>query len=349
MANNGKEIESGKYFELLSNKYKNKSTPVLERIQEQMSPLVQLMDVPEYLIKAGRTGQKITEKLTRLQLKIAKGNKSWQGLVVAFPGSQNELSTRVVGTPYLREILFPILDLHHRIQEFEDMNLPCVYFIGERFSDVFIRKFYLLDQVIPLVIILTNDLFNCYLNKSQPPVVKGDSSHESWSSMKLCQKMLSGLSIPTLKGPFETKFLSHEVPCSEGSENPERLDILGYDNKDGTLIAFELKGPKADRVQLENLFLQGMEHQNWLERNKMAIKLLYDRKCPKNRPINSRKRVRLILGFYQSEVYGVNVPDLFFELRRQARVSDPYLDIDFVRLAVVGDEVKLSLFENDRY
>ena len=63
------------------------------------------------------------------------------------------------------------------------------------------------------------------------------------------------------------------------------------------IVTFELKGPNAGRVELENLFLQGLEHRNWIEKNKMTLKLLFD-SGPKGKWINTRKRVRLLLGFY---------------------------------------------------
>ena len=104
------------------------------------------------------------------------------------------------------------------------------------------------------------------------------------------------------------------------------MDILGYDKTDHSLVAFEIKGPHPSRVDLENLFLQGLEHQKWLELNKMAVKFVID--GPKGRRVNTKKRVRLVLGFFNKEV-----PDLFWELRRQALRHDRYLRIDFVRFA----------------
>jgi len=134
------------------------------------------------------------------------------------------------------------------------------------------------------------------------------------------------------------RFLCSEVPCSEGTENPERLDILGYDEYDHALLAFELKGENAGRVELENLFLQGIEHRNWLEKNKMAIKLLFDG-GPRGKRINTRKRVRLLLGYY-----GGNVPHLFDELRTEAIRRDPYLEIDFIKIENADGEVVVMQF-----
>ena len=109
---------------------------------------------------------------------------------------------------------------------------------------------------------------------------------------------------------------------------PERLDVLGVDNEDRSLVAFEIKGPDCGQVELENLFLQGLAHRRWLERNKMAVELMFD--GPRGRRINARKRVRLLLGFFQEEV-----PALFWEMREEA-MRDPYLRIDFVDFAHSG-------------
>lgn len=117
------------------------------------------------------------------------------------------------------------------------------------------------------------------------------------------------------------------------------MDILGYDESDHSLVAFELKGLVANRVEIENVFLQGIEHRNWLEKNKMAMKLLFDR-GPKGKRINTRKRVRLLLGFY-----GEKVPHIFNELRKESKRRDPYTEIDFVRISNKYDGIILSPFE----
>lgn len=167
-------------------------------------------------------------------------------------------------------------------------------------------------------------------------------NRESWTQMKLCEKMntAEGLTIRTEGKASTIKFLSSEVPCSEGTENPERLDILGYEDSDHALIAFELKRMNASRVELENLFLQGMEHSNWLEKNKYAIKLLFD-DGPRGKRINERKRVRLLLGFY-----GAKISHLFEELRKEAVRRDPYLEIRFIRLANRNSEDLVAIFRS---
>ena len=336
------EIEKQKYYRELSNRKLSYAT--INAIKDYMAGQnMKLEPVPEGLLEKKANDQRTTHQLTRLDLSIIRGNKSWEGLVVGFPGTKQDLATNSVGTPYLRMILYPILDLYHRIQEDSGKAFPCVYFIGERFSSTFLRKFYLLDQVIPHVIILTGDLFKCSKNKLSASITQKDSTYESWTQMKLCQKMASpeGLQIPIRKGAIHTRMLSHEVPCAEGTDNPERLDILGYDIKNKALIAFEIKGSNVGRVELDNLFLQAIEHRNWLEQNKMAVKFLFD-KGPRGERVNTKKRVKLILGFY-----GSKVPDLFFELRQEATRSDKFLDIDFVHLINEDGEVQLSRFDND--
>jgi hypothetical protein len=189
--------------------------------------------------------------------------------------------------------------------------------------------------------VLTHDIYECSKNKHQPPITNKDQRAEAWTQVKLSQKTDSkeGLIIPTKTKNITAKFLSSEIPCNEGTENPERLDILGYDESGHGLIAFELKGPLADRVELENLFLQGLEHRNWIEKNKMAVKLLFD-DGPRGKKINTRKRVRLMLGFY-----GETVPHIFHELRDQAKRRDRHTEIDFVKISPVDGEIRLSLLE----
>jgi hypothetical protein len=328
------------YFDLLKTKDFSKET--ITNIQARISNLgLKIGQISPDLYTNKKYGEKITNYLTRLNLSFIEGNSSWEGLMVGFPGNVEELSTKSVGTPYLRMILYPILDLHHRLQQVhEGKKLPCIYFVGERFSDVFLRKFELLKEVVPNIIVLTHDVYECAKNKSVPPKTEKTQRNESWTQMKLCEKMNSkeGLIIPTKPNQITLKFLASEIPCNEGTGNPERLDILGYDAVDHGLVAFELKGLVGDRVQIENLFLQGIEHRNWIEKNKMAIKLLFDN-GPRGRRINTRKRVRLLLGFY-----GERVPHIFFELREEAQRRDRHTRIDFVQLSNTNDEVKLSQF-----
>lgn len=287
--------------------------------------LKQLDDFPEELLKKGKWGEKITDNLGRLELRISKGNKSWEGLVVGFPGTKKQLSTEFVGTPYIREILYPILDLHRRLQQYNRRKMPCIYLLGERFNDVFLRKFRLLNTVTPHVVVLTDDLLHCIKSNSFKVPAPQKKLNEAWIQYNLCKKMLSnnGLSLCGIT----TKLLAFEVPTHEGTKNPERLDILGYDANDGTLIALELKGPDCGRVQLENLFLQGMEHRNWLEENKMAVKFMFE--GPRGDKINTRKRVRLMLGFCDK-----TAPNIFYELREIACKKDKHLNIDFCRFNI---------------
>ncbi len=97
------------------------------------------------------------------------------------------------------------------------------------------------------------------------------------------------------------------------------------------MLHLKLKGPEASRLESENLFLQGMEHRNWLEKNKMAVKLLFDN-GPRGRRINTKKRVRLVLGLFSD-----HIPQLFIKLKEQACKEDKYLYVDIVNLRVVKD------------
>jgi len=329
------------YFKLLTTR--SLSSTTINSVIEHITSLgLRKTEVPPSLIKKNEYGEKITDYLTRLHLSVIEGNPSWEGLLVGFPGNVKELSTKSVGTPYLRMILYPVLDLHHRLLGiYPEKRLPCIYFVGERFTDVFLRKFELLKEVVPNIIVITHDIYECSKNKTLPPITRETKRKESWTQMKISQRMNSkeGLVIPTKKKDLSIKFLSSEVPCNEGTENPERLDILGYDQSDHSLIALELKGQSANRVELENLFLQGIEHRNWVEKNKMVVKLLFDG-GPKGRRINTRKRVRLLLGFY-----GEKVPHIFEELRDESKRRDPYTEIDFVRISNKDDGIILSHFE----
>lgn len=293
-------------------------------IKNFLDDKIKIGDLPEGLVKPGKEG--ISGHLTKLPLLLAKGNKSWRGLVLGFPGSKEELSTYSVGTPYLRKILYPTLKLHERLNKLEGNKQPCLYILGDSFSDVFLRKFRLLRALIPNVVIITKGLIKCERTASEDIVEPKNKVTERWIQGYLCEKMRNpgGLRIQLQGDPISTGLLGYELPTSEGTLYPERLDILGYDKKDHSLIAFEIKGPDCGRTELENLFLQGMEHRNWLEENKRAIKLVFD--GPNGTKINTRKRVRLILGFC-----GKKVPHLFLKLREQALREDPYLKIDFCR------------------
>ncbi len=329
------ELKKGEYFSALT-KGKLDMAPVKDLLTElELDSRLSVECVPSELVQQTESQAKITEELTRLGVYVARGLKSWGGLVVTFPGSTKQLTTEIVGTPYLRRILYPILDLHRRINShYQDEHLPCLYLLGTRFPDVFLRKFRLLASVTPHVIVITSDLLNKAKslraeNKSAVLPEFPDKVNEAWVQAWLCRKMMdepNGLQVPVNSGNIQLGYLGREFPTSEGTTQPERLDILGFDKADGSLVAFEIKGPACSRVDLENLFLQGLEHQKWLELNKMAVKFVLD--GPKGKRINTRKRVRLILGFFQDEV-----PDLFWELRCQALRHDRYLEIDFVHFA----------------
>jgi hypothetical protein len=61
----------------------------------------------------------------------------------------------------------------------------------------------------------------------------------------------------------------------------------------------------------------------------MGIKFMLD--GPRGGRINTRKRVRLILGFFDEQV-----PGLFRDMREEAMQRDRHLEIGFVRFAQPG-------------
>jgi hypothetical protein len=210
---------------------------------------------------------------------------------------------------------------------------------------VFLRKFSFLKSLVPHVIVLTEDLRKCAdPKKIQVLAFSYDQINENYFQKSLCKQMSSelGLKLPFSKGKdLQVGLISYEVPTVAGTKMPERLDILGYDIDDHSLVAFEIKGPDAGRPELENLFFQGLEHRNWLEENKMAVKFAFD--GPKGNRINTRKRVKLILGFC-----GEEVPKLFLGLRNDALKRDRHLQIGFCRFltpSTVGEHVRVSRFD----
>jgi len=265
---------------------------------------------------------KITGYIGKLELYKCSGNRSWEGLVVGFPGTIQDLTPEYVGTPYLRKILYPILDLHMKLNKKE--NFPCLYILGSRFNDVFLRKFRFLNTLIPHVIVLTEDLRK-NAERKEKKVQSGKESlrREQYYQKKLCDMMgtKEGLKIYTDKNKqLCLGFLSYEFPTVQGTKNLERLDILGFDLDDHSLVAFEIKGPEASEIEMENLFFQGMEHRNWLEENKMAVKFAFE--GPSGQTIHTRKRVKLILGFFDDFVV-----ERFERLKTQAMKKDKYLEI----------------------
>jgi hypothetical protein len=83
--------EYGQYFSDLTNK-KLLTRPV-EPILAHMRKIMKLEDVPSVVLRQGEYGLKVTEQLTRLEHSIVRGNKSWEGLAVAFPGDRHDLTT----------------------------------------------------------------------------------------------------------------------------------------------------------------------------------------------------------------------------------------------------------------
>ena len=332
----GKEVKEAYVRSLIDGSLSHKSLDELSGFIKDRGMRIERL--PEELLKQN----KATKNLTRLELSVCYGNRSWEGLIIGFPGNRQELSTKHVGTPYLRLILYPILELYARLRQQSARAMPCLYLLGERFNDVFLRKFSFFKSLIPHVIVLTGDLRK-YALHSAAPTDKAKKINEYYIQKSMCEQMLSdnGLILPVNNDKsIKAGLISHEVPTVAGTTNPERLDILGYDLQDNSLIAFELKGPQAGRIELGNLFFQGMEHRNWLEENKMAVKFAFD--GPNGKKINTRKRVKLVLGFC-----GDKVPPIFIDLKAQALRKDRHLQIEFCRFLTpnrLGEIVKVSRF-----
>ena len=283
---------------------------------------------PDEIVK--RIGQKL-----HLELQVCRGKKSWEGLVVGFPGTIEDLSTQNVGTPFLRKILYPLLLLQREVKLHYSRPMPCLYLVGSRFNDVFLRKFSFLNSLVPHVIVMSGDLRNWEERKAgHIPIEPATSINEYCLQKSLCEQMKSndGLVLPLGRdGNIRSGQLSYEVPTVAATEDKERMDILGYDRDDHSFVVFEIKGPDAGKAELENLFFQGMEHRDWLEENKMAVK--FAREGPRGVNINTRKRVKLVLGFC-----GETVPKLFIDLKTEALRKDRFLQIGFCRLIPPDDK-----------
>jgi len=280
----------------------------------------------------------------KIEYWVCRGNRSWEGLVVGFPGTKKDLSTKNVGTPFIRKILYPLLALHRGLSLHYSRPMPCLYLLGDHFNDVFLRKFSFLDSLVPHVIVLSDDLRKWVCRKAgHKPIEPAVQINEYYFQKSLCERMDSdeGLLLPSSSGKnIRVGLISYEVPTVASTLKTERLDILAYDQDDHSLVAFEIKGPDASRPELDNLFFQGFEHRNWLEENKMALKFAIH--GPRGKEINTRKRVKLVLGFC-----GDKIPELFFDLKTQALKKDRFLQIDFCRLIPpleYGAEVKVESF-----
>ncbi|MEA2005726.1 MAG: hypothetical protein U9O50_05650 [Acidobacteriota bacterium] len=295
-------------------------------------------ELPDEILK--QTGYR-----PKIEYWVCRGNQNWEGLVVGFPGTKNDLSTRNVGTPFLRKLLYPMLILHRSLRHYYSRPMPCLYLIGDCFNDVFLRKFRFLSSLVPHVIVLSGDLQRwVYRKAGHKPTKKADKINEYYLQKFLCDRMdpEKGLRFPISSGKsIRVDLISYEVPTVAGTLKTERLDILGYDLDDHSLVAFEIKGSDADRPELENLFFQGLEHRNWLEENKMAVKFAID--GPRGKRINTRKRVKLILGFCKEKI-----PELFLDLKTQALRRDRFLQLEFCRLIPplkYGGDVKVERFK----
>lgn len=300
------------------------SLEAVDNILKFLSKYMVISEIPADILNSG---SKLTYHLTSLPIYIAKGHNSWSGIIICFPGKKEDLKTENISTPYIRSILYPILELSRRVKENEKGRFECIYIVGEYISEVLLRKFRLLQAITPNLIVLSKNIIPLADSVCALPTPGIGKINEDFVQKTLCAKMIAapeGLVIPTRTGNIRIGYIKHEMKAKDGTKEPEKLDILCYDKDDGSLIAFEIKGPDCSRVELENLFLQGIEHQVWVEENKRAIKLFHE--GPRGKAINSRKRVKLLLGFF-----GNIVPSLFYELRDQAEHEDRHLKIEFVR------------------
>ena len=224
-------------------------------------------------------------------------------------------------------------------------RMPCLYLLGSHFNDVFLRKFRFLNSLVPHVIVLSGDLQRwVQRKKGHMPTEKADKINEYYLQKYLCDRMNTkeGLQLHLSSGEsIRLGLLSYEVPTVAGTRRNEQLDILGVGLDDHSLVAFEIKGPNPSRPELENLFFQGFEHRDWLEENKMALKFAIE--GPRGKRINTRKRVKLILGFC-----GDDVPELFLDLKTKALRKDRSLQIEFCRLippSENGRQVRIKNFK----
>lgn len=299
------------------------SLHTVNSIMQIVSKHLVVTEIPEDILNSGN---KITYNLKNLPIYLVKGHKSWSGIAVCFPGKKEDLQTEKIGTPYIRSILYPILELSRRVKKMEKGRYECIYIVGEFISEVLLRKFRLLKFLTPNLIVLSKSVLALTNTASINKSVSTSKISEDYVQKLLCCRLLEpdGLIIPTRSGKINAGYIKHEMKTHSGTKEHEKLDILAYDKNDGSLIAFEIKGPTCSRVELENLFLQGIEHQKWVEENKRAIKLFHE--GPHGTAINARKRVRLFLGFFSD-----SVPELFYDLREQAEAKDRNLKIDFVR------------------
>ena len=174
----GKEVKVSYKRALLDGKLSNQSLNELLSFMKDKGMQIEKIPIkPFEEVKARRI-------FKGHEVSVCYGNKSWEGLVIGFPGNRQELSTEKVGTIYLRMILYPILDLYNRLQQSSERKMPCLYLLGERFNDVFLRKFRFFKSLIPHVIIITNDLYQC-ANRKQ---IKLPLSIKSKIDENYCQK-----------------------------------------------------------------------------------------------------------------------------------------------------------------
>jgi len=133
-----------------------------------------------------------TRYRSKLGFWVCQGIQSWEGLVVGFPGSKEDLATENFGTPFLRKLLYPMLLLHRDLGRYYARPMPSLYLLGERFNDVFLRKFRFLSALVPHVIVLSKDLEN-WINRPPGHMPKDPKQKidEHYLQCSLCRLMKS--------------------------------------------------------------------------------------------------------------------------------------------------------------
>jgi len=226
------------------------SLQAVKSLMLHVSKHLVVSEIPEDILNSGN---KITYNLASLPIYLVKGHKSWSGIAVCFPGNKQDLQTEKIGTPYIRSILYPILELSRRVKKKEPGRFECIYIVGEYISEVLLRKFRLLKSITPNIIVLSKNILALAGPVSAIKAVPPSKINEDFVQKSLCRKLLTpvGLSIPTRSDNINVGYIKHEMKTQCGTKEPEKLDILGYDKDDGSLIAFEIKGPTCSRVELE--------------------------------------------------------------------------------------------------
>ena len=102
------------------------SKTALEAIGSLVRDKLFVQTVDERLLLRSPSQQALPSQVRHLLLQVASRARNWNGLVVGFPGTSKDLSTSHVGTPFLRMVLYPILELHARVHNPPEKSQPSV-------------------------------------------------------------------------------------------------------------------------------------------------------------------------------------------------------------------------------